>query len=208
MISMNPSTPNRYALISWLLWTAGFLAFPIAGVAGGLVAGRVDTPIAAVVAGLITGAVIGTGQWLVSRGRLRPGPWILATALGMGAGLLLGATVVGFGTSLADVAVMGALTGAVLGVAQTVALPGRTRRRWWWAVAMPLLWPLGWIVTTLAGIPVEEQFTIFGASGAVTFSALSGILLQQLLPARQTAGPPVTDPTLASRPATASKDMA
>ena len=73
---------------------------------------------------------------------------------------------------------------------------------------MPLLWPLGWIVTTLAGIPVEEQFTIFGASGAVTFSALSGILLQQLLPARQTAEPPVTDPTLASRPATASKDMA
>ena len=198
MISMNPSTPNRYALISWLLWTAGFLAFPIAGVAGGVVAGRVDTPIAAVVAGLITGAVIGTGQWLVSRGRLRPGPWILATALGMGAGLLLGATVVGFGTSLADVAVMGALTGAVLGVAQTVALPAQTRRRWWWAVAMPLLWPLGWIVTTLAGIPVEEQFTIFGASGAVTFSALSGILLQQLLPARQTARPPVTDPTLAS----------
>ena len=39
---------------------------------------------------------------------------------------------------------------------------------------MPLLWALGWIVTTLAGIPVEEQFTIFGASGAVTFSALSG----------------------------------
>ena len=70
------------------------------------------------------------------------------------------------------------------------------------------MWALGWIVTTLAGIPVEEQFTIFGASGAVTFSALSGILLQQLLPARQTAGPPVTDPTLASRPATASKDMA
>ena len=28
MISMNPSTPNRHALISWLIWTAGFLAFP------------------------------------------------------------------------------------------------------------------------------------------------------------------------------------
>ena len=204
MIFMNSSTPNRYALISWLLWTTGFLAFPIAGVVGGLVAGRVDNPIAAVVAGLITGAVIGTGQWLVSRGRLRPLPWILATALGMGAGLLVGATVVGFRTSLADVAVMGALTGAVLGVAQTVALPARTRWRWWWAVAMPLLWALGWIVTTLAGIPVEEQFTLFGASGAVTFSALSGILLQQLLPARQTARQPVTDPTLAPHPAAAS----
>ena len=207
MISMNSSTPSRHALVSWLIWTAGFLAFPVAGVAGGVVAGRVDNPIAALVAGLITGAVIGAGQWLVSRGRLRPAPWILATALGMGAGLLLGASVVGFRTSLADIAVMGALTGVLLGVAQTVALPAQTRRRRWWAAAMPLLWALGWIVTTMAGIPVEEQFTIFGASGAVTFSALSGILLQRLLPARVTPRATVSTSTAATyKAAAASKD--
>jgi hypothetical protein len=171
---------------SWLIWTAGFLAFPIAGVVGRVVAGRVDSPIAALVAGLVTGAVIGAGQWLVSRRRLRPAPWILATGLGMGLGLLLGATVVGFRTSLADLAVMGALTGVVLGVGQTLALPVQTRRRWWWAVAMPLLWAVGWTITTLAGIPVEEQVTIFGASGAVTFSALSGLLLNRLLPVGRT----------------------
>ncbi len=109
---MTASTPRRHGfMVSWLLWTAGFLAFPIAGVAGRTVAGRVDSPIAALVGGLITGAVIGAGQWLVSRGRLRPAPWILATALGMGLGLLLGATIVGFQTSLADLAVMGAVSG-------------------------------------------------------------------------------------------------
>ena len=167
---------------SWLIWTAGFLAFPIAGLAGRAVAGRVDDPVAALLAGLVTGAVVGAGQWLVSRGRLRPVPWILATALGMGVGLMLGATVVGFNTSLADVAVMAAVTGLGLGVAQTLALPARTQRRWWWALAMPFLWALGWVVTTLAGIPAEEQFTIFGASGAATFSALSGLLLYALLP--------------------------
>jgi hypothetical protein len=173
-------------LWSWLIWTAGFLAFPIAGVAGRVVAGPVDSPTAALVAGLVTGALIGAGQCFVSRGRLRLVPWVLATALGMGLGLLLGATAVGFQTSLADVAVMGALTGAALGVAQAVALPARTRRRWLWAVAMPPLWALGWMVTTLAGIPVEEQVTIFGASGAVTFSALSGLLLYGLLLPRPT----------------------
>jgi hypothetical protein len=104
----------------------------------------------------------------------------------MGLGLMLGATVVGFGTSLTDLAVMGALTGVLLGAAQTLALPAQTRRRWWWAVAMPLLWAIGWTVTTLAGIPVEEQVTIFGASGAITFSALSGLLLNRLLPVRST----------------------
>jgi hypothetical protein len=186
---------------SWLIWTAGFLAFPIAGVAGGLVAGRVDSPVSALVAGLITGAVLGAGQWLVSRRRLRPARWILATALGMGLGLLLGATAVGFRTSLADLAAMGALTGVVLGVAQALALPARTRRRWWWAVAMPLLWALGWTITTLARIPVEEQFTIFGASGAVTFSALSGLLLYRLLPVAPTtvASTPPVDTRIVSK---------
>ena len=181
-------TPRRRDtfLLSWLIWTAGFLALSIAGVAGGTVAGRVDGPTAALVAGLITGAVIGAGQCLASRGRLRLVPWVLATALGMGLGLLLGATVVRFQTSLLDVAVMGALTGVVLGVAQTLALPAHTRRGWWWAAATPPLWALGWTVTTLAGIPVEEQFTIFGASGAVTFSALSGLLLYGLLLPRPT----------------------
>jgi hypothetical protein len=184
---MTASTPRRSGfMVSWLLWTAGFLAFPIAGVAGRAVAGRVDSPTAALVGGLITGAVIGGGQWLVSRGRLRPALWILATALGMGFGLLLGATVVGFQTSLADLAIMGALTGVLLGITQTLALPARTQRRWWWALAIPLLWALGWTVTTLAGIAVEEQFTIFGASGAVTFSALSGLVLHRLLPVVRT----------------------
>ncbi|HEY5784406.1 MAG TPA: hypothetical protein VIT65_06495 [Microlunatus sp.] len=180
-MSATPRRGNTFGW-SWLWWTAGFLAFPIAGVAGRLVAGRVDDPLAALLAGLVTGAVVGAGQWLASRGRLRPLPWIAATTVGMGAGLLLGATVVGFQTTLVDVAVMGAVTGLVLGIAQTVALPARTRRRWWWAAAMPVLWAFGWIVTTLAGIPMGEQFTIFGASGAVTFSALSGLLLYQLLP--------------------------
>jgi MFS family permease len=186
MTCMTRSTPSRGALASWLLWTAGFLSFPIAGVAAGLIAGRVDDPLAALVAGLVTGAVIGVGQWLASRGRLRPVRWIFATMLGMGLGLLLGATAVGFGSSLADLAVQGALTGLVLGVAQTLALPAATRHRWVWAVAVLLLWALGWTVTTLVGVAVEQQFSVFGAAGAVTFSALSGLLLHRLLPSRAT----------------------
>ena len=141
-------------------------------------------PTAALVGGLITGAVIGAGQWLASRRRLRPVPWILATALGMGFGLLLGATVVGFQTSLADLAVMGALTGVVLGVAQTLALPAQNPTTL--VVGRHDAAALGTRLDHhhLAGIPVEEQFTIFGASGAVTFSALSGLLLHWLLPVR------------------------
>jgi hypothetical protein len=158
---------------TWLIWTAGFLAFPLAGLAGSGVVGRVDGSIAAWLGGTVTGLVLGAGQTLASRRRLDARRWVPATGLGMGVGLLLGATVVDFGTSLADL---------VLGPAQALALPGRTHRRWIWAVAMPFLWALGWAVTTLGGIAVDNQFTTYGAYGAVTFSALSGLLLHRLLP--------------------------
>jgi CHASE2 domain-containing sensor protein len=105
-----------------------------------------------------------------------------ATTLGMGLGLLLGAAAVDFGTSLADLAVMGAVTGVVLGAAQALALPTRTRARWTWAAALPALWALGWSVTTVIGYEVDKQVAVFGASGAVTVAALSGALLHALLP--------------------------
>ena len=36
----------------------------------------------------------------------------------------------------------------------------------------------------MTGISFDNQFTIFGAYGALTFSALSGLLLHRLLPYR------------------------
>ncbi|WP_448640873.1 hypothetical protein [Geodermatophilus sp. URMC 63] len=179
-------------LRSWLIWTAGFLAFPLAGLAGTGVAGRVDSPVAALLGGTVAGLVIGVGQTLASRGRLDIRRWAPATATGMGMGLLPGAVTVGYGTSLADLALMGALTGLVLGPAQALALPPKTRHRWTWAAAMPALWALGWTTTTLGGIAVDNQFTVFGAYGAITFSALSGMLLLRLLPDRTAADSPVT----------------
>ncbi|MDD7942920.1 hypothetical protein PHK61_31370 [Actinomycetospora lutea] len=117
-----------------------------------------------------------------ARRRLRGRTWIPGTAIGMGLGLLLWASVVGYGTSLGDLAVMGALTGAVLGPAQALALPGGARARWAWAVVMPPLWAFGWPVTTLAGVDVATQWTVFGPTGALTVSALSGLLIVKLAP--------------------------
>src|SRR5829696_1775081 len=169
---------------SWLFWTAGFLAFPIAGLAGTAVAGRVDHPLAALSGGAVAGLVLGAGQTLASRGRLDIRKWAPVTALGMGLGLLLGAAAVGYQTALGDLVLMRALTGLVLGPAQALVLPRGTRMRWLWAAAVPPLWALGWTATTLGGIDVDRQWTIFGAYGAITFSALSGLLLLRLLPER------------------------
>jgi hypothetical protein len=193
-MNTSPSTRSTF-LRPWLIWTAGFLSFPIAGLAGTAVAGRVDSPVAALAAGLVTGAVIGAGQSLVSSRRLDPRRWIAASAAGMVLGLLLGATTVGFATSLGALVVMGALTGLVLGAAQALVLPAGGRSRAVWAAAIPVLWALGWTVTTLGGIDVDRQFSVFGAYGAITVSALSGLLLHALLPVR------TTDAAAGGRPA-------
>ena len=172
--------PHRFNTRAWLLWLAGFLSFPIAGIAAGAVAGRIDDAGSAVLGGLVAGAVIGTGQWLVARRLLDAQTWIPATALAMGIGLAVGAWVVGYGTSLGELVLMGAITGIPLGVAQAYLLRDRVANAWVWAAAMPLLWALGWTVTTVGGIAVDQQFAVFGAYGAITFMALSGILLDRL----------------------------
>jgi hypothetical protein len=67
--------PRRFNVKGWLLWTAGFLSFPIAGIAAQAATGRINDALSALVGGLVAGAVIGTGQWLVARRLLGdPGP--------------------------------------------------------------------------------------------------------------------------------------
>jgi hypothetical protein len=180
---------HRFNTKAWLLWTAGFLAFPIAGVAATAATGRINDARSALLGGLVAGAVIGAGQWLVARRLLDAKTWIPATAIGMGVGLAVGAWVVGYGTSLSELALMGFITGIPLGAAQAYALRDRVAGAWVWGAAMPLLWALGWTVTTAGGIAVDQQFAVFGAYGAITFMALSGILLDRLRAATSPATP-------------------
>ena len=179
--------PRRFNLRAWLLWTAGFLAFPIAGALATALVGRINDAGSALVGGMVAGAVIGTGQWLVARRLLDPQTWIPATALAMGIGLGVGAWAVGYGTSLGELALMGFITGIPLGAAQAFLLRDRVANAWVWGAAMPLLWALGWTVSTFIGVDVDQQFAVFGASGAITFMALSGVLLDRL---RAATSPP------------------
>ena len=182
---------HRFNLKAWLLWTAGFLAFPIAGVLAEALTGRINDFSSALIGGMVAGAVIGTGQWLVARRLLDPRTWIPATALAMGIGLAVGAWVVGYRTSLGELALMGLITGIPLGAAQAYLLRDRLANAWVWAAAVPLLWALGWPVSTAGGIDVDRQFAVFGAYGAITFMALSGVLLDRLRAATNPSTPAV-----------------
>jgi hypothetical protein len=165
-------------------------AFPVAGLIGWKVGGRVDAVGAALVGGALTGAGLGADQWWAARGALGRAPaWIGASTLGYASGLAAGAALVGYDTDLGALAAMGAVSGAVLGAAQGLVLARQGLRRIAlpWAVAMPVLFALGWTATSSAGISVDEQFTVFGAAGAVLFMLLSGLLLARFTPTRMRA---------------------
>ena len=171
-------------------WVATVLAFPISGLIGGAIAGDVDAVGPALIGGAVTGALLGVGWWLGAEEMFGACPtWILASAVGYSFGLAAGAAVVDYETDIADLAVMGAVSGAVLGACQGLALAAQGRRRLAlaWGMAMPVLLTTGWIVTSALGVKVEEQFTVFGAFGATVFMLLSGLLLARFLAPRASA---------------------
>jgi hypothetical protein len=165
-----------------VLWLATFLGFPL----GGLVTvaiGPVDDPWTALVGGASTGGVIGLAQWLVLRRAGVGSGWVPATAAGLAVGLTVGSGLVGYATGLPDLLVQGAVSGAFVGLFQALVLGRRTgrRRAVAWALASGALWPVGWLVTWAFGIRVDEQFAVFGATGAITYTILGGLLLAVLL---------------------------
>jgi hypothetical protein len=159
-------------------WMVSFLGFPIGGYAAYLLVGPVDSLIPSLVGGLLTGALLGALQaWAFGRARPSTGRWIIATALGLMVGLGVGAAVVGYQTTLSALLLQGAMTGFAVGAAQAMVLAPRLgRAALAWPAALAAIWAVGWAVTYAFGIQVDDQFTVFGSSGALVVTALTAAL--------------------------------
>jgi hypothetical protein len=161
----------------WARWLGTFIGFPIAGVAARIVAGNIDSAGAAAIGGLAAGAVLGAAQVVISgtdaEQRAR---WIGATAAGFGVGLTAGAATVGYRTDTASLVVMGAISGAGVGLAQALSVPMRLVDRVLWAAATPALWAGGWLITSQVITDADRQHAVFGSSGALAVSAVAGVL--------------------------------
>ena len=170
--------PRTRGAKPFFIW-AGLIVLgtPLAGYLGWGVAGHVDGVTPALIGGALTGAGIGFAQWLMLRRRLGVGlEWIAATSVGLAVGLAIGAAVVGYETTTSQLAIMGAIQGAFVGIAQGIVLRNTFSLWHVWMVAMPVFFSIGWVVTDIV-IDSGQQFTVFGASGSVAFAILSGLLL-------------------------------
>jgi hypothetical protein len=159
-------------------WLPSFVGFPIGGLLARVIVGPIDSIGAALAGGAISGVVLGAAQawglgWTGAAGRR----WTLATGLGFAGGIAIGAIAVDYGTSMGDFALQGALCGLFVGAAQAVVLHAQLgRAAALWASALSALWALGWVISTAIGVDVDRQWTVFGASGAITVTAATACL--------------------------------
>jgi hypothetical protein len=163
--------------LRWAWPLAIVVGIPIGGYAANIIVGKVDAVGAALISGLIAGAIIGAAQWWALRSFV-PWAWVVATSVGMAAGLTAGASLVDYGISRGDLALMGAVTGLAVGGLQALLLARRGSGAQWWLVVNPPAWALAWFVTTFVITKnVKEQFPVFGASGALVFALLTWLVL-------------------------------
>src|SRR5262245_12055194 len=175
----HPSAVQRAGVLGVVLrWMVTFVGFPLGAVAARLIAGPIDDTLAACVGGLVSGAVLGAVQsW--GFGPTRPSVlrWTAATAVGLMVGLAVGANVVEFATGAGAMVVQGAVCGLAVGAAQGLVLRHRNAAlAVGWPLALGLVWAAGWAITAAVGVQVDEQFTVFGSSGAIVVAAATTVL--------------------------------
>lgn len=177
----------------WILLTTVGLA---AGVVAALVLGEpiervVGMVLVTPVLTLLVGAVLGAAQWLELRRlvEVRPLRWLIGTSVGMGAGLALGVVLVeqvgrvltgdqirlltlGPAARALSFAVVGMVTGLLLGFGQSLALRDKLRR-----------WPLACAAALGLGFPVSSLLVdgflggLGSPQGVVAFLVTAGVVL-------------------------------
>jgi hypothetical protein len=155
-------------------WIPTFLAFPLGGYLAFATIGSVDGPATAAAAGLLAGAVIGVGQWLALRDRV-DARWAAVTAAAVTAGSAVAAVATGAGTETGDLVLAGLIAGAAVGAAQGVLLRSRA-----WAGVTAASWALAWLISsTVLAQQADEGFVVFGSSGALVATLLTGLALRR-----------------------------
>jgi hypothetical protein len=98
----------------------------------------------------------------------------------MAAGTALVAALTGAGGELPDLLVSGALAGLAVGAAQSALL---ARDRLAWTAVTAAGWTLGWLASW-AVVGDDRGFYVFGGSGAVLATVLTGVALRRILAQR------------------------
>ena len=162
----------------FLAWMVTSLGFPFGGVLALSLAGPMDDVVSAALGSLLAGAVVGGAQWLVLRNYLGIDViWVPATVSGLALGNTVGVVLTNSGRGIGDLIVVGGIAGIAVGTAQWTLLRERLRFAGAWVPVLAVAWPLGWTTTWSIGVDVSIGYAVFGAVGALVFTAITGASL-------------------------------
>jgi len=100
--------------------------------------------------------VLGFAQWLALRRVGIDARWILATGGGLAVGLGFAFAIFGYGHTVSDMWIVGAVSGLGIGIAQWPLLHGLVKGSVAWIPATAAAWALGWTVTTAIGVDPDR----------------------------------------------------
>ena len=166
--------------MSLLRWLPTFLAFPLGGFLALLLFGSSASPLVALGGGVIVGATIGGAQWL-ALGRVAGWRWFAATTIAVAVGSVAASLLIGPPTSLAAAGMTGLAVGAFVGIAQALVLATRAGARVAWALTVTASWTLGWLMTSFVIVDLDRGQFVFGASGAIVATVITGVVLRAIL---------------------------
>lgn len=174
--------------MSILRWIPTFLAFPLGGLLAMLLFGGVSTPLAALGSGLLAGAVLGGAQWL-ALGRAADWRWLVGTALAVSGGMTLAVVIAGPPVAPAAAIAAGLITGVLLGGTQGALLRRGAGVTAIWTAVVGLSWGLGWLITSFVIVDIDRGHVVFGASGAIIVTLITGVVLRVLVGPRRRRAP-------------------
>jgi len=167
-------------------WILAVIGFPIGGVLAQQLAGPAATIPAALLSGLVAGAAIGFAQASALRLRsLSVALWVVGTAaaLAIALGLVTGA--IGQVQTSTEAIMLGAVSGALVGVAQSALLMrAGISSAWTWIPVTAVAWAVGWLITASVGVALAPGWPVYGLSGAVVSQIITGVALWRLVPSR------------------------
>jgi hypothetical protein len=166
---------SRILTRDYAKWLAVFIAYPIAGALGRLIANPADGFVFAFVTAAVAGAILGIAQWLALGRHISAALWVGATAIGLGVSFVI-VQALGATTNSAAL-VIGGVTGLGVGVAQSLVRSDRMPPPAIWIPTMAVAWAIAWVVTTSIGVQANAGWPVVGVSGALAAQLLSGIVL-------------------------------
>ncbi|HRA74660.1 MAG TPA: hypothetical protein PLE12_00325 [Propionicimonas sp.] len=192
------------ARATFLRWLATFPAFPLGGLLAVTLVGSITDPVRGALAGLVAGLLIGLAQWLALRpSGIGPG-WVVVTTVAVAAGSSLSAALTGAGTTSSDLVVSGLVAGTLVGAGQALVARTSPLAVAAWTGLVAAAWGLAWFVTSNVIVDAGRGYVMFGSSGAVLATILTGMLVRRLVVPpgeghRTTARPAATTGTEGAR---------